>query len=75
MEQRLSDSKRHKADDDLPTELDDKTSSVTLNAEVLFVATLVLRKSNNTVWLDMLHVDGNRDSSHQVFQFFKNRFV
>lgn len=77
MEQRLADSKRQKSDDVLHNKLNDKRvdSTTAANATALFFATLVLRKRDNTIWIDMLHLDGNKNISYQVFQFFKNRFI
>lgn len=79
MEQRQANSKRQKSDDNLKIKLDDECVEQNLETNVkpnsLFAATIVLRKTDNTIWVDMLHLDGNRDNSHQVFQFFKNRFV
>jgi len=80
MEKRLADCKRQKtnygcsliASDD---ERVDQNLETTVNAKPLFAATLVLRQSDNTISIDMLHLDGNRDNSYQVFQFFKNRFI
>lgn len=80
MEKRLADSKRQKINDNcLHIESDeekvDQHLETTVNAKRLFSATLVLRKTDNSIFLDMLHLDGNRDNSYQVFQFFKNRFI
>lgn len=76
-EQRIADNKRQKTNDDNlkndVTNTDEQQN--TMNTEALFSATIVLRKTNNTIWIDMLHLDGNRDNSYQVFQFFKNRFI
>ncbi|VVC31765.1 Ribosomal RNA large subunit methyltransferase F-like,Methyltransferase-like protein 16,S-adenosyl-L- [Cinara cedri] len=75
-EQRIADNKRQKMSDNLHNdEPDMEEQLITANAEPLFAATIVLRKTNNTIWIDMLHLDGNRNNSYQVFQFFKNRFV
>lgn len=80
MEQRLADSKRKKSDDNIPNESDEERVESHLEttsfSRALFSATLVLRKTDdNNIWIDMLHLDGNRDNSYQVFQFFKNKFV
>lgn len=80
MEKRLADCKRQKTNDCcLHVESDDERVDhhleASLKAKPLFAATLVLRKTDNTISIDMLHLDGNRDNSHQVFQFLKNRFI
>lgn len=80
MEKRLAGCKRQKTNDSgshivSDDERTDKNLDTTLNSKPLFVATLVLRKTDNTIVIDMLHLDGNRDNSHQVFQFLKNRFI
>lgn len=80
MEQRLTDNKRQKTDDNLPQKSDEERvegdSETTSFSSALFSATIVLRKTDdNNIWIDMLHLDGSRDSSHQLFQFFKNKFV
>jgi len=80
MEKRLADCKRQKTNDSCShivsdDERTDQNLDTTLKAKPLFVATLVLRKTDNTIVIDMLHLDGNRDNSHQVFQFLKNRFI
>lgn len=80
MEKRLADCKRQKTDDGcLHIESDDEKSEqhleTKMNVKPLFVATLVLRKTDDNIFIDMLHLDGNRDKSYQVFQFFKNRFI
>jgi len=80
MEKRLADCKRQKTNDGCSLiasddERVDQNLETTVNAKPLFAATLVLRKSDNTILIDMLHLDGNRDNSYQVFQFFKNRFI
>jgi len=78
LEQRLADSKRQKTDDSLHNiSVNEKVehTETTSNAIALFSATLVLRKKDNSIWMDMLHLDGNKDNSHQVFQFLKNRFI
>lgn len=79
MEQRLADTKRQKSDNALPNKLDDERVKqhleTTVNAKALFSATLVLRKTDRTIWIDMLHLDGNKNISYQVFQFFKNKFI
>ncbi|XP_001948397.1 U6 small nuclear RNA (adenine-(43)-N(6))-methyltransferase [Acyrthosiphon pisum] len=80
MEKRLADCKRQKTNDSClliasDDERVDQHLETTVNAKPLFAATLVLRKSDNTILIDMLHLDGNRDNSYQVFQFFKNRFI
>jgi len=81
MEQISSNRKRQKTDDALhvaksDNEMDEPPHSETAtNSKPLFVATLVLRKTNNTIWIDMLHLDGNKDNLCQVLQYFKNRFV
>lgn len=86
MEQRITDNKHQKTNNNLKNDKTDMDNTInandntdeqqiTANAKALFTATLVLRKTNNTIWIDMLHLGGNRDSSYQVFQFFKNRFV
>jgi len=80
MEKRLADCKRQKTNDSClhiasDDERVDQHSETTVNAKPLFVATLVLRKTDTTILIDMLHLDGNRDNSYQVFQFFKNRFI
>jgi len=80
MEKRLADSKRQKTNDNyLHVESDeekvDQHLETTVNAKRLFSATLVLRETDNSIFLDMLHLDGNRDNSYQVFQFFKNKFI
>lgn len=79
MEQRLADTKRQKSDNALPNKLDDERVKqhleTTANAKALFSATLVLRKTDRTIWIDMLHLDGNKNISYQVFQFFKNKFI
>lgn len=79
LEQKSTDNKRQKTDENLPHESDDERVEqdlkTTANANALFTATLVLRKTDDTIWIDMLHLDGNRDNSYQLFQFLKNRFV
>lgn len=75
MEQRLADMKRQKPNNNLPSESDDEKIESAANTKALFAATLVLRKTDNIIWIDMLHLDGNRENSNQVFQFFKNKFV
>lgn len=80
MEKRLADCKRQKTNDGCSLiasddERVDQNLETTVNAKPLFAATLVLRQSDNTISIDMLHLDGNRDNSYQVFQFFKNRFI
>lgn len=80
MEQISSNRKRQKTDDTLniaksDNEMDEPRSEMATNSKPLFVATLVLRKTNNTIWIDMLHLDGNKDNLCQVLQYFKNRFV
>lgn len=79
MEQRLADTKRQKFDDALHNKLDDERDKqhleTTANVKALFSATLVLRKTDRTIWIDMLHLDGNKNITFQVFQFFKNRFI
>lgn len=75
-EQRIADNKRQKTNDYLQNDNTDMDEvQITANTKPLFAATLVLRKTNDKIWIDMLHLDGNRDNSYQVFQFFKNRFV
>jgi hypothetical protein len=79
MEQKSNDNKRQKTNDNLSNESDDEKVEQNLetsaNINALFAATLVLRKTDDTLWIDMLHLDGNRDNSYQLFQFLKNRFV
>lgn len=79
MEQQSTDNKRQKTNDNSHTESDEKNVEQNLetsaDVKALFAATLVLRKTDDTLWIDMLHLDGNRDNSYQLFQFLKNRFV
>ncbi|XP_026808384.1 U6 small nuclear RNA (adenine-(43)-N(6))-methyltransferase [Rhopalosiphum maidis] len=80
LEKRLADIKRQKTNDNcLHIESDDEKADqhleTTVNAKPLFSATVVLRKTDNSICIDMLHMYGNRDNSYQVFQFFKNRFI
>lgn len=83
MEQISSNRKRQKTDDAL---CDDKSDNekveeqrleetTATNSKPLFIATLALRQTDNTIWIDMLHLDGNKDNLCQVLQYFKNRFV
>lgn len=80
MKQKSTDNKRQKTDDNIHNECNDderveQNSETATDPKPLFAATLVLRKTDGTIWIDMLHLDGNRDNSYQLFQFFKNRFV
>lgn len=77
MEQRLA-NKRQKTDDNFLHKSNDERveqcPESTANTKALFSATLVLRKTENTIIIDILHLDGNKENLNQVFQFFKNRF-
>lgn len=75
MEQRIADMKRLKTNESDDEKVESHMEESTGNAKALFSATLVLRKTDNIIWIDMLHLDGNRENSNQVFQFFKNKFV
>lgn len=52
---------------------EDKTENT--NTKALFTATLVLRNTDDTIWIDMMHLDGSKENVHQVFQFFKNNLI
>ncbi|XP_050440218.1 U6 small nuclear RNA (adenine-(43)-N(6))-methyltransferase [Adelges cooleyi] len=80
MEQRTIDNKRQKLQESTPEDSYNvvcaQPSETNVNNKTfLFDATFLLRKSNDKIWVDMLHVNGNRDNSHQVFQYLKNRFT
>ncbi|XP_050522910.1 U6 small nuclear RNA (adenine-(43)-N(6))-methyltransferase isoform X2 [Daktulosphaira vitifoliae] len=75
MEQRLTD-KRQKKENNMYNESEFNQSSEPHkdNKKILFEATLVLR-TNDNIWIDMLHLNGDRNNSYQVFQLLKNLFA
>lgn len=78
LEQRLADGKRQKTDDSLQNKSVNERvehTETTSNSKALFSATLVLRKKDDSFWMDMLYLDGNKDNFYQVFQFLKNRYI
>lgn len=55
--------------------VEDVTKDITENTKALFTATLILRNEDDTIWIDILHLDGSKENVHQVFQFFKNNLI
>lgn len=88
LEQRIANNKRQKMDNNEHNKSDNKRTedselniqiehaeTATTNTKAIFSATLVLRKEGSIIWINMLHLDGSKDKSYQVFQFLKNRFI
>lgn len=77
MEQRSTD-KRPKIENNLTdksvVDIYQSSDSCVDNKNILFEATLVLR-TNDNIWIDLLHLKGDRNNSYQVFQLLKNLFT